>query len=60
MEQFKSNLIVTKQDLLNWLSVPRSSFYNKRGDGIRVRKSTRMTITRNGELVDNAVVLQNF
>ncbi len=59
MQQFKSNLMVTKQGFLNCSSVPRSSFYYKRGVGIRGRKATKMTITRDGELVDNAVVLQN-
>jgi putative transposase len=59
MEQFKSNPMVTKQDLLSWSGVPRSSFYYKRGDGIRGRKPSKMTITNDGELVDNTVVLQD-
>jgi len=59
MEQFKSNPMVTKQDLLSWSGVPRSSFYYKRGDGIRGRKPSKMTITHYGELVDNTVVLQD-
>ena len=59
MEQFKSNPMVTKQDLLSWSGVPRSSFYYKRGDGIRGRKPSKMTITQDGELVDNTVVLQD-
>jgi putative transposase len=59
MEQFKSNPMVTKQDVLSWSCVPRNSFYYKRGDGIRVRKPSKMTITQDGELVDNTVVLQD-
>lgn len=59
MEQFKSKPMVTKQDLLSWSSVPRSSFYYKRGDDIRGRKPSEMTITQDGELVDNSVVLQD-
>ena len=59
MQQFKSNPMVSKQDLLSWSGVPRSSFYYKRGDGIRGRKPSKMTITQDGELVDNTVVLQD-
>lgn len=59
MEQFKSKPMVTQQDLLSWSGVPRSSFYYKRGDGIRGRKPSNMTITQDGELVDNTVVLQD-
>ena len=51
--------MVTKQDLLSWLGVPRSNFYYKRGDGIRGRKPSKMTITLDGELVDNTFVLQD-
>jgi hypothetical protein len=59
MEQFKLNPIVTNQDLLSWSGVPRSSFYYKRGNGIRGRKPSKMNITHDGELVDNTVVLQD-
>jgi len=59
MEQFKSNPMVTKQDLLSWSGVPRSSFYYKRGDGLRRRKPSEMTITQDGELIENTVVLQD-
>ena len=59
MEQFKSNPMVSKQNLLSWSGVPRSSFYYKRGDAIRGRKPSKMTITQDGELVDNTVVLQD-
>jgi putative transposase len=59
MGQFKSNPMVTKQDLLSWSGVPRSSFYYKRGDGIRGRKPSEMTVTQEGELVENTVVLKD-
>ena len=59
MEQFKSNPMVSKQNLLSWSGVPRSSFYYKRGDCIRGRKPSKMNITQDGELVDNSVVLQD-
>lgn len=51
--------MVTKQDLLSWSGVPRSSFYYKRGDGIRGCKPSKKTNTQDGELVDNTVVLQS-
>jgi len=59
MGQFKSNPMVTKQDLLCWSGVPRSSFYYKRGDGIRGRKPSEMTVTQEGELVENTIVLKD-
>jgi hypothetical protein len=59
MDQFKSKPMVTKQDLLTWSGVPRSSFYYKRGDGLRGRKPSEMTITQDGELVENTVVLKD-
>jgi hypothetical protein len=59
MEQFKSKPMVSKQDLLCWSGVPRSSFYYKRGDGLRGRKPSMMTVTQDGELVENTVVLKD-
>ena len=59
MQQFKLHPMVSKQDLLKWSGVPRSSFYYKRGDGISGRKPSEMTITQDGELVENTVVLQD-
>ena len=59
MDQFKSKPMVTKQDLLTWSGVPRSSFYYKRGDGLRGRNPSEMTITQDGELVENSVVLKD-
>lgn len=59
MEQFKSKPMVTKQDLLVWSGVPRSSFYYKRGEGNRGRKPSEMTVTQEGELVENKVVLKD-
>ena len=59
MKQYESNPMVTRQELLRWSSVPRSSYYYKRGNGLRGRKPSTMTITRDGELVDNTVVLQD-
>jgi hypothetical protein len=59
MEQFKSNPMVTKHDLLSSSGVPGSRFYLKRGDGIRGQKPSKMTITQDGELVDNTFVLQD-
>jgi putative transposase len=47
------------RDLLQWSGVPSSSFYYKRGDGIRGRKPSTMTIKQDGELIENAVVLQD-
>jgi putative transposase len=49
MEQFKSKPMVSKQDLLSWSGVPRSSFYYNRGDGVHGRKPSKMTITQDGE-----------
>jgi hypothetical protein len=49
--------MVSKQDLLDWSEVPRSSFYYKRGDGLRGRKPSEMTITSDGELIDNTTVV---
>lgn len=60
MNQFSLHPLVSRQELLKWSGVPRSSFYYKRGDGLRGRKPSRMTITREGELVDNRVVLQDM
>jgi hypothetical protein len=59
MEQFKSKPMITKQDLLTWSGVPRSSFYYKRGDGLRGRKPSEMTVTQDGELVENTVILKD-
>jgi len=59
MKQFEINPMVTRQELLRWASVPRSSYYYKRGNGLQGRKPSTMTITRDGELVDNTVVLQD-
>ncbi len=44
---------------MQWSGVPSSSFYYKRGDGVRGRKPSEMTITQDGELVENTVVLQD-
>lgn len=60
MNQFRLHPLVSRQELLKWSGVPRSSFYYRRGDGLRGRKPSRMTITREGELVDNRVVLQDM
>jgi putative transposase len=51
--------MVSKQELLKWASVPRSSFYYRRGDGLRGRKPSSMTVTANRGLVDNSVVLDD-
>ena len=51
--------MVSKQDLLSWSGVPRISFYYKRGDGLRGRKPSMMTVTQDGELVENTVVLKD-
>lgn len=59
MQQFQHIATVSKQDLLIWSGVPRSSFYYKRGDGVRGRKPSTMTVTQEGELVENTVVLQD-
>ncbi len=59
MQSFQSHPMVSKQDLLSWSGVPRSSFYYKRGDGIRGRKPSQMTITQDGELVENKVVIEH-
>jgi hypothetical protein len=59
MEQFKSKPMVTKQDLLTWSGVPRSSFYYKLGYGLRGRKPSMMTVTQDGELVENTLVLKD-
>lgn len=45
------------QDILAWSGVPRSSYYYKRGNGMRGRKPSEMTITSDGELVDNSIYL---
>ena len=50
---------MSKKELLAWSDVPRSSFYYKRGEGIRGRKPTTITLRQDGERVDNAVVLQD-
>lgn len=59
MQQFQSHSLVSRQDLLKWSCVPHSSFYYKRGDGRRGRKPSTVTLTRDGELVDNQVVLHD-
>ena len=51
--------MVSKQDLLDWSGVPRSSFYYKRGDGLRGRKPSEMTVTSDGELIDNTTVVKD-
>jgi len=51
--------MVSKQNLLSWSGVPRSSFYYKRGDGLRGRKPSEATITSDGELIDNTIVLKD-
>jgi putative transposase len=50
--------MVSKQDLLIWSGFPRSSFYYKRGDGTRGRKPSEMTLTLDGELVENTTVVK--
>lgn len=57
MQQFQSHPMVSKQDLFSWSGVPRSSYYYKRGDGLRGRKPSQMTITQDGELVANTEVV---
>ena len=57
MQQFQSHPMVSKQDLLSWSGVPRSSYYYKRGDGLRGRKPSQMTVTQDGELVANTEVV---
>lgn len=42
-----------------WSGVPHSSFYYKRGDGVRGRRPSEMTVTRDGVLVENTVVIQD-
>ena len=59
MDQFKSNSMVRKQDLLTWSGVPRSSFYYKRGNGVSVRKPSEINVTQDGELVENTLVLKD-
>ena len=51
--------MVSKQDLLSWSGVPRSSCYYKRGEGLRRRKPIEITITSDGELIDNTVVVKD-
>lgn len=60
MNQFSLTSMANRQELLKWSGVPRSSFYYKRGDGLRGRKPSHTTITREGALVDNRVVLQDM
>ena len=50
--------MVSKKELIDWSGVPHSSFYYKRGSGNRGRKPSEMTVTQDGEQVQNAVVLQ--
>lgn len=50
--------MVTTKELLQWSAVPRSSYYYQRGDGPRGRKPSTSTVTQDGELVDNQVVVQ--
>lgn len=59
MHQFQTHSVVSKQDLLSWSGVPRSSFYYKRGGGLRGRKPSEITITSNGELIGNTVVVKD-
>jgi len=49
--------MVCTTELLQWSAVPRSSYYYKRGEGLRGRKPSSMTVTQAGELVDNQVVV---
>lgn len=58
MKQFESNSMVSKQNLLEWSGVPRRSFYYKRSESPRGRKPSETTITTDGELVSNNVVMQ--
>jgi len=44
---------------MNWSGVPRSSFYYKRGDGLRGLKPILMTVTSDGELIDNTAVVKD-
>ncbi len=60
MQQYQSHPMVSKQDLLTWSGVPRSSYYYKRGEGLRGRKPSTRTVTRDGKQVDNQVVLQDI
>ena len=50
--------MVSKKELMAWSGVPHSSFYYKRGDGVRGRRPSVMTVTREGVLVENTVVIQ--
>lgn len=59
MEQYQSHALVSKQELMQWSSVPRSTFYYKRADGLRGRKPSTTTLTRDGELADNTTVLKD-
>lgn len=50
--------MVGKQNLLEWASVPRSTYDYKHGNGKGSRKLSTLTVTPDGELVDKSVVLQ--
>ena len=51
--------MVNKQNLLVWSGVPRSSYYYKRGAGLRGRKPSETTVTSAGEFVENTIVVKD-
>jgi hypothetical protein len=51
--------MVNKQELLEWSNVPRSSCYYQRGDGLRGRKPSEVTLHADGGLIDNKNVLKD-
>lgn len=50
--------MVCTTELLQWSAIPRSTYYYKRGEGLRGRKPSSMTVTQDGELVANEVVVR--
>lgn len=58
IQQFEKNPMVCTTELLQRSAIPRSTYYYKRGEGLRGRKPSTMTVTQDGELVANQVVVQ--
>lgn len=51
--------MVSKSELLQWSAVPRSSYYYKRGNGQLGRNPSTITVTADGQLVEDPALLKD-
>jgi putative transposase len=60
ISQYRDHPEVSVSDLLKWSTVPKSTYYYKRGEGKRGRKPTVVTSNIHGEVFDNIKVIESM